>query len=57
VPRLEAHTTYRVEEIAPSPTDWAGHGATATGAVLDRIGLPGPRRAPESVLVVHLVAT
>jgi alpha-galactosidase len=57
VPRLEAHTTYRAAEIAPEPTGWAGHGATATGAVLDRIGLPGSRRAPQSVLVVHLVAT
>jgi alpha-galactosidase len=55
VPGLDPRLDYRAVELHPGGK-WPGDGTTCNGAALEQIGLPAPGRAPESALVVHLVA-
>ncbi len=55
IPGLDPHRDYRIQQVAPHG-NWPGDATTCSGAVLDRIGLPAPDRAPESVLVAHVLA-
>jgi alpha-galactosidase len=62
VPGLDPNRRYRARQILP-PTDdhpssrpWRGEGRSYTGAVIGRVGIPAPERAPETVTVIHLLA-
>ncbi|HEX8766767.1 MAG TPA: alpha-galactosidase, partial [Jatrophihabitans sp.] len=61
VPGLDPNRRYRTRQLLPATDDprhraWRGEGRSYTGAVIGRVGIPAPSRAPETVTVIHLVA-
>ncbi|CAN5392994.1 alpha-galactosidase [soil metagenome] len=64
VPGLDPERRYRATQIVPaapagdveSVAAWRGEGLSLTGAVLARVGLPSPFRAPLTSTIVHLQA-